>query len=79
TEDDDYLYGDVNLDGFVNSTDVVVLNKYLISNSKYALQNEKAYEQAQTVYDDSIDSKDTMAIINYVLGVLTLDDLGPGR
>lgn len=77
--DDDYLYGDVNLDGFVNSTDVVVLNKYLLSDTKYALKNAKAYEQAQTVYDGVINSQDTMAIVNYVLGILTMEDLGPGK
>lgn len=79
TEDDDYLYGDVNLDGFVNSTDVVVLNKYLLSDTKYALQNEKAYEQAQTVYDGVINSQDAMAIVNYVLELITIEDLGPGK
>lgn len=79
TEDDDYLYGDVNLDGFVNSTDVVVLNKYLLSDTKYALQNEKAYEQAQTVYDGVINSQDAMAIVNYVLELITMEDLGPGK
>lgn len=76
---DDLLYGDVNNDDLVNSTDIVVLNKYLISDVMYPLQNEAAYKKADTVYDGEINSKDSMAIINYVLQNLTLDDLGPAR
>lgn len=76
---DDLIYGDVNNDDLVNSTDIVVLNKYLISNVTYPLQNEAAYAKADTVYDGEINSKDSMAIINYVLQTLTLDDLGPAK
>lgn len=76
---DDLTYGDVNNDDLVNSTDIVVLNKYLISNVTYPLQNEAAYAKADTVYDGEINSKDSMAIINYVLQTLTLDDLGPAK
>lgn len=79
TNPDDLLYGDVNNDNHVNSTDIVVLNKYLISDVMYPLQNEVAYKKADTVYDGEINSKDSMAIINYVLQTLTLDDLGPAR
>lgn len=79
TNPDDLLYGDVNNDNHVNSTDIVVLNKYLISDVMYPLQNEAAYKKADTVYDGEINSKDSMAIINYVLQTLTLDDLGPAR
>lgn len=75
------LYGDVNLDLVVDSTDVVVLNKRLISESKYPLQNDQATEQANTADYDArkIDSKDSMAIINSVLGVISKDDLGPKK
>lgn len=79
TNPDDLLYGDVNNDNHVNSTDIVVLNKYLISDVMYPLQNEAAYKKADTVYDGEINSKDSMAIINYVLQTLTLDDLGLAR
>ena len=74
---DDLIYGDVDLDERVNSTDIVILNQYLISKLEYPLKNEQAYEQAQTVYDGELNSRDSMAIINHVLGALTLDDLGP--
>ena len=76
---DDLLYGDVDLDGRVSSTDIVVLNQYLIGKTEYPLENAQAYEQAQTVYDDEINSKDSMAIINCVLQVIDLDDLGPAK
>ncbi|MDE5648365.1 MAG: DUF5620 domain-containing protein, partial [Oscillospiraceae bacterium] len=73
------LYGDVNVDKSVNSTDVVVLNKYLLSYEKYDLENATAKENANCVYDNELNSKDSMAIINYVLGVSDLNDLGPAE
>lgn len=76
---DELVYGDVNNDNLINSTDIVVVNKYILSNTMYPLQNEEAYEKADVVYDGEINSKDSMAIINYVLQVLTLDDLGPAK
>ncbi|MDE5648742.1 MAG: dockerin type I repeat-containing protein [Oscillospiraceae bacterium] len=69
-------YGDVNTDGFVNSADVVVLNKYLINKEKYPLTSDIAYENADCVYDSSINSKDSMAIINVVLNIVTDDKIG---
>lgn len=69
-------YGDVNTDGFVNSTDVVVLNKYLINNEKYPLTSDIAYENADCVYDSMINSKDPMAIINVILNIITEDKIG---
>ncbi|MBS1324671.1 MAG: hypothetical protein HP044_01850, partial [Oscillospiraceae bacterium] len=57
--------------------DIVVLNKYLISNTMYSLQNATAKENSNTVYDEILDTKDSIAIINYVLQLNTLDDLGP--
>lgn len=69
-------YGDVNTDGLVNSADVVVLNKYLINNEKYSLTSDIAYENANCVYDSSINSKDSMAIVNVVLQIIEEDKLG---
>lgn len=73
-------YGDVNLDKSVDSVDVVVLNKYLISHTKYPLENEQAYEQANTADYEArkLDSKDSMTIINCVLGILSEDLIGRG-
>ena len=76
---DDLMYGDANVDETVDSADIVVLNKYLINSVDYPLKDAQAYEQAQTVYDDEIDTKDAVAIINYVLGLIDMDDLGPAR
>lgn len=69
-------YGDVNTDGLINSADVVVLNKFLINNEKYSLTSAIAYENANCVYDSSINTKDSMAIINVVLNIITEDKLG---
>lgn len=71
------LYGDVDVDGTVNSTDIVILNQYLLSKEEYPLKNATALENADTVYDKEIKSNDSMAIINYILGISSLDDLGP--
>lgn len=65
--------GDVNVDGLVNSTDIVVLNKYLISASKYQLSSDTAYANADCDMDKSLTSKDSMAIVNHVLDVALLD------
>ena len=75
----DLMYGDTNRDMSVDSADIVVLNKYLINSVDYPLKDAQAYEQAQTVYDDEIDTKDSIAIINCVLQLIDLDDLGPAR
>lgn len=61
------LYGDVNEDGSVNSTDIVVLNKYLLSNIKYSLKNATTKENADCDHDGYITSRDVMIIINTVL------------
>lgn len=71
------LYGDVDVDGAVNSTDIVILNQYLLSKEEYPLKNATAMENADTVYDKEIKSNDSMAIINFVLGINSLEDLGP--
>lgn len=65
--------GDVNVDGLVNSTDVVVLNKYLISASRYALSNATAYANADCDKDNTLTSKDSMAIVNHVVEIALLD------
>ncbi len=61
------LYGDVNEDGSVNSTDIVVLNKYLLSNIKYSLKDATAMENADYDRDGYITSRDAMMIVNLVL------------
>lgn len=76
TDVDAKLYGDVNNDGSVNSTDIVILNKFLLSQSTYALQSAVCYVHADCDNDQVITSKDSMLIINYVLQVITLDELG---
>ena len=40
----------------------------------YSLQNATAKENSNTVYDEILDTKDSIAIINYVLQLNTLDD-----
>jgi hypothetical protein len=74
------LYGDTNLSNSVTSADVVTLNKYLVNKSAYALKEDdgrKAYEQADCKYDKVLTQEDSVAIINFCLEKITLDDLGP--
>ena len=76
------LYGDVDLDKFVGATDVVLLNKYLLSTEEYPLTHEddnRAYAQADASYDEVINLSDSQAIIQKVLGIFTQDDLGPQK
>ena len=76
--DYDLLYwGDVNLDKFVDLEDVVVLSKYLLSSTTFPLENSTAWANADCKYDSKVDAADLSKLIEYNLGKITLDDLGP--
>lgn len=70
------LYGDVDFDGRVNSTDIVIINQFLLSPTEYPFKNDACYVNADCNNDQKITSKDSMEIINYVLNVINLDQLG---
>lgn len=82
---DDYLYGDVDVSGKVAVADLTALSKYLLNNSLYPLKGQdgspehiaRAHEQANTKYDEDIDSNDSGALAEYLSGVIGLEDLGP--
>ena len=69
------LMGDVNQDGVVDTTDVSVLDKYLLSNIQFPL-SEKAILAANVIndYDNDgnpkIQLKDALAITKYCNGVI---------
>jgi hypothetical protein len=71
------LYGDVNLDNSVTVADVVTLSKHLVNAEIFPLANATAMENANTLYDDVVNSSDNLKIIEYNTGKLTLLDLGP--
>lgn len=66
------LLGDADVDGRVNSTDIVVLNQYLMSTTEYPLKDSSAYANSDCDGDKKLTSKDSMAIINHVLGIAWL-------
>lgn len=70
------LYGDVDNDGKVTSTDLVLLNKFLLSTTEYPLENKTSYANADCELDQIIDLKDSGKIINYILGIIGVEDLG---
>ena len=70
------LYGDINLDNKVSSVDVVLLNKYLLSNTEYPLSELSSYANADCKYDGIIDLNDSTMITNNVLGITLLSELG---
>ena len=70
------LYGDVDNDGKVTSTDLVLLNKFLLSTTEYPLENKTSYANADCELDQVIDLKDSGKIINYILGIIGVEDLG---
>ncbi len=84
-DDDNYLYGDVNLDGAVTGADTVKLAKYMLSSDVYDLgkgdekSKQKALEQADVDYQGNRNpnTADTMKLNEYNLKNLKLDDLGP--
>ena len=83
--DDDYIYGDVNLDGTVGIADCIKLSKYLISQVAFPLGNNtpetaaKAYEQANVDYDGSVNTQDLLKLVEYNLGTVMITELGPGK
>lgn len=74
---DKVIWGDVNVDGSVDLVDVVVLSQYLLSNKAYPLKNATARENAQCKYDGIIDIADNSKLIEYNLGAIKMDNLGP--
>ena len=58
---------------------IVTLNKYLLNNIAYPLKSDVAMENANCVYDTTIDTKDSVAIINCVLQIIEESDLGPQK
>ncbi|MGN1480760.1 glycosyl hydrolase [Porcipelethomonas sp.] len=70
------LYGDINLDNSVSSTDVVLLNKYLLSNTEYPLPDLSSYANADCEKDGKIDLVDSAKITDYILGITPLSELG---
>lgn len=73
------LYGDVNLDGEVDVSDVVALNLYLLNKKKYPLKNSTAKENADCIYDYTIEIGDSVIIMNYCAEIIEHTDLGPKK
>lgn len=64
--EDEANYGDANLDGKVDLTDAVILNKYLaglVTASEQAVKNMNVY------LDDNVDEKDTTYLMRFVLNM----------
>ena len=71
------LWGDVDVNGAVDLADVTELSKYLLSPKSYPLKNATARENADCKWDHKIDSPDLSKLIEYNLGKITMDELGP--
>ena len=69
-------YGDVNVDGSVNIADVVALNMYLLGGEDNDL-TEVGIANADVLYDNVIDSSDSLTLMNYVAMIITESELGP--
>lgn len=69
-------WGDVNVDGRVNVSDVVTLNMYLLNQSKNTL-TDQGFINANCAYDNYVNSSDSAIILNYVAMMVTYDKLGP--
>lgn len=66
------MLGDATVDGSVDSSDIIAVNKIVLSRSKFPLKNATANANADCDSDGDITSKDAMAIINHVLQVALL-------
>ncbi len=80
---DDYLYGDVDVNGAVELADLTTLGKYLLNNTIFPLVGESgndaetAMEQADTKYDGEISSADSSLLSEYILEKIDMTDMGP--
>lgn len=69
---DKVLYGDVNLDGKVNISDVIKFNKFLV---KSTTLDATARENADCVYDSKLEIKDNFEIVRFICKIVS--KLGP--
>lgn len=68
-------YGDVNLDGTVNVSDIVAINMYTLNDEAYSL-SDVAIANADCSYDGKIDTADSSMLMSYVSEQITYDKLG---
>lgn len=64
--EDDVNYGDANLDGKVDLTDAIVLNKYL---AKLITASEQAVKNMNVYLDENVDENDTTYLMKFVLNM----------
>ncbi len=80
---DDYLYGDVDVNGVVELADLTTLGKYLLNGTIFPLVGESgndaeiAKEQSDTKYDGNIDPADSSLLSEYILEKIDMTDMGP--
>ncbi len=62
------MMGDVNLDGEVAASDIVMLSKFMINSTIFPLKNSTATANADVTGDKTIGSADTLKLIEYIVG-----------
>ena len=68
-------YGDIDCDDIITATDIVLLNKYILSSTEYDLK-PVAKANADCNIDGVIDLKDSNMLIGVVIGTFSESDLG---
>ena len=68
-------YGDVDLNGMVDLTDVTALAKYLLSSVAYPLENVEAYLSADVTHDNKVDIHDLSKLIEFNMGHILESEL----
>ncbi len=71
-------WGDVNVDGRVNVSDVVTLNMFLLNTEKNGV-SKQGYINANCAFDNYVDTSDSAIILNYVAMMVPYSDLGPQK
>ncbi len=64
----DYVWGDANCDGYTTASDVVMINKYNLSQKDYPL-SDNGFINADVDFNEIINLSDSMEITSYVLGI----------
>ncbi len=69
------MMGDTTLDNAIGTADVVALSKYNANAELFPFRNATAQANADVTHDGIVDSADTLKLIEYLLGSISVDEL----
>ncbi len=74
---DDAMYGDVNCDGAITISDLVLMARYVAEDSDMKPLSAQGIKNADCVYDSKVNSSDITALARYLAHIISASELGP--